>query len=67
VELLLLKGADPDVKDKVSAGNYNFTDPYRLHLYFIIISIDDVYVYLVVHYMLDIIIIHVNHFISILY
>ena len=49
-ELLLLKGANPDVKDKVSVlFNKNFADPNHLCLYCIILFIDDVYVYLAVH------------------
>ena len=42
--------------------NDNFTDPYHLYLYCIMLVIDDAWVYLVVHYIvIVIIIIHVNH------
>jgi hypothetical protein len=37
-----MNGADPDVKDKVSVMfNNNFTDPYHLYLYCIMLVIDD--------------------------
>jgi hypothetical protein len=42
-ELLLMNGADPDVKDKVSVMfNDDFTDPYHLYLYCMMPVIDEV-------------------------
>jgi len=65
VRTLLESGADPDVTDKVSAVNDDFSDPYHLDDKYSryrsipicdVLVIDDVYVYLEVHHIIIIMI-----------
>ena len=56
MEILLLKGADPDVTDKVSAGQWWLYWPLSYIPICILLVIDDAYVYLEVHRIVSIMI-----------